>query len=406
MPKLKEGAVPTKRLGDNPLEETDDDDDENDNSEATISDTEIIKKEPINDNESNVEDIFQDFEEIEHFEAYYHLAAESKLKINKSNKEISLFDIIHSNEKSVALPSVWTRQNLMHNGEKFIVFNQFVTKMENGIIEPRCSKQVMLDKNLQTTIFITREKLKNENTEIKDIKIVSIDDLEFLLKVIHSWRICAGLKIQYDKTKDFSFVRVDKENVVRSLECTFYIPSISRSSCCDYCRKSRKTVTQKIARMEKSSTLTRLRLCLTGKQKKKLDEMRREIKTLRRGRARSLVRIKLLKELRIREREEFLRCQKTLDQMLMASNLDANQKLVAMEMLASTKQAPRGRRYSKIWISFCLTLHRKSPTVYKFLKLNNVLPLPATQTLSRYLVYFFIIIINYFSDFFFNIFKV
>ncbi|XP_043482738.1 uncharacterized protein LOC122511511 [Leptopilina heterotoma] len=375
MPKLKEGAVPSRRLANNPDEESE--------SDLSISDEDLLRKESV-DTESNVEDIFQNFEEIEHFEAYYHLAAEAKLKIPKSTEEISLFDIINGNEKSVALPPVWTRQNLMYNGEKMVVFNQFVPKMENGIIQPCCSKQLLLDKNLQTTIFITRQKLNKENSEIKDIDINSIDDLEYLLKIVHSWRICAGLKIQSNDTKEFSFIHVDKEGVVRSLECSLYIPSLSRSGSCDYCRKSKKTVAQKLARMEKSPSLTRLRLCLTGKQKKKLDEMRREIKTLRRGRARSLVRIKLLKELRVREREEYLRCQKTLDQMLMASSLDANQKLVTKEMLASTKQPPRGRRYSKIWISFCLTLHRKSPSVYKFLKLNNVLPLPATQTLSRF----------------------
>lgn len=376
VPKLKEGAVPSKNLDGNLEEETE-----------SSSDDEMFTQNLENCTDSNADDAFEDFDEVPHFEAFYHLAAETKISITKPTEPVPVFETIFNNEKSVVLPLNWTRQNLMFNGSRLVAFNQFVPKLENDIIQPCCSKQVLLDKNLQTTIFINRHKLEKETSEVRNVEVLTIEDLEYLLRIVQSWRICSGLKMDNINCNEATFVFLDKEGIYRSTECTLYISSISRSGCCDYCRKARKAVSQRIARMEKNPTLSRLRLSLTGSQKKKLDDMRREIKTLRRGRERSLARIKMLKELRIREREEFKRHQKTLEQMLMESSLDANQKLVTKEMLAATKQAPRGRRYSKIWISFCLTLHRKSPQVYKFLKINNVLPLPATQTLSRYLLF-------------------
>lgn len=44
-----------------------------------------------------------------------------------------------------------------------------------------------------------------------------------------------------------------------------------------------------------------------------------------------------------------------------------------------------GRRYSGDWILTCLLINIKSPATYKFLQVNNILPLPAPTTIRNYL---------------------
>ena len=300
-----------------------------------------------------------------------------------------LFEIIYLNEKSVALPFCWCRQNMKYDGQRIVQFCQFLPRMENGMIQPACTKQVLIDENLEINILIMRQQVEKDKPDIRKEPLKCIEDLEVLLKIVNSWRLCSGIASSNDETNEVkvSTIHQDKEGVWRSDQCSLFLPGTTRNGCCEKCRDGKRVIARKILRMKECSQLKRLYVSLTEPQQRKLNEMRKEIRSLRKLKDRALSRIKILKEEKLNCRQKYNDPQKTLEQLILDSNLSGNQRLVLMEIMSASKQTDgRARRYSKVWISFCLSLHKRSPVIYRFLRANNILPLPLPKTVLRYFV--------------------
>lgn len=305
-------------------------------------------------------------------------------------EDTPLFEIIHCNEKSVVLPFGWCRQNMKYDGKRMVHFCQFIPRMENGVIQPVCTKQVLVDENLEASILIMRQHIDKENSDVRQEPLQDIEDLEKLLKLASSWRLCPGLSMTNNdeiqvSSAQASSVHKDKEGLWRSVQCSMFLPGSSRNGSCENCRLIKKVISRRMLRLKAGSQLQRLRVTLSEPQQRKLDEMRKEMRTLRRGRDRALARIKILKEKRLLDLKRFSTSQRTLEQLILEANLAGNQKLVMLEIMAASRQSDtRARRYTKVWIAFCLTLHRRSPVTYRFLRANNILPLPTPRTVLRY----------------------
>ena len=301
--------------------------------------------------------------------------------------ETPLFEIIINDERSVTLPLGWSRQKMKYAGKRLVHFCIFVPRMENEIIQPICIKQVLVDENLDTNILVMRQKIDKEKTDLRKEPLSSIQDLEHLLKGVNGWKVCLGLRMSNEEDIQESYIHRDKEGVLRHVNCTLYIPGTSRSVCCEECKRSKKVLTRKMVRMNAIGDLQRLRVSLNTQQRRRLDEMKREMKSIRRARDRAFARILILKELRVRDLQEKKASQKTLEQMIEESSLTENERLVMLEILSAGKQKDsRSRRYSRPWIILCLALHKRSPVTYRFLRANNILPLPAPRTVLRYFV--------------------
>ncbi|XP_033228684.1 uncharacterized protein LOC117180346 [Belonocnema kinseyi] len=315
---------------------------------------------------------------------------EDSLEVQCKIDDTPLFEIIHCNEKSVVRPFGWCRQNMKYDGKRMVHFCQFIPRMDKGVVQPVCTKQVLVDENLKTSILIMRQQIDKDNSAARQEPLQNIEDLEKLLKLVSSWRLCPGLSLTGSdeiqvSSAQASSVHQDKEGLWRSVECAMFLPEGTRNGSCEKCRLIKKVIARRMLRLKVRSQLQRLRVTLSEPQQRKLDEMRKEMRTLRRGRDRALARIKILKEQRLLDLQKFNSSQRTLEQLILETNLAGNQKLVMLEIMAASRQTDtRARRYTKVWIAFCLTLHRRSPVTYRFLRANNILPLPTPRTVLRF----------------------
>ncbi|KAH7954270.1 hypothetical protein HPB49_017123 [Dermacentor silvarum] len=52
---------------------------------------------------------------------------------------------------------------------------------------------------------------------------------------------------------------------------------------------------------------------------------------------------------------------------------------------AAKAASKRGMRYHQDWLLLCLLLHIRTSSGYRFLRENNILPLPSVKTIRKYL---------------------
>src|SRR5277367_2327148 len=77
---------------------------------------------------------------------------------------------------------------------------------------------------------------------------------------------------------------------------------------------------------------------------------------------------------------------KKLDDCVKDLNLSPGLQLTLKECIRAGKQSVKtSKRYTSDWLLTCLLLHIKSPSAYEFLRNNEVLPLPCTSTIRKYL---------------------
>lgn len=89
--------------------------------------------------------------------------------------------------------------------------------------------------------------------------------------------------------------------------------------------------------------------------------------------------------------------QQQIENELKKSNSGINEREVIKQILAALKRkSPKGRRYSEHWLLLCLLMHMWSPCGYRFLRENDILPIPAVRTIRR-LKFLFSILLNNFS---------
>eukprot|EP00102_Acyrthosiphon_pisum_P024947 XP_016662157.1 PREDICTED: uncharacterized protein LOC107884450 [Acyrthosiphon pisum] len=76
----------------------------------------------------------------------------------------------------------------------------------------------------------------------------------------------------------------------------------------------------------------------------------------------------------------------SLNDLIIKSNLsDCDSNLVHEIFNAAKIKNKRQRRYSESWLLLCLLFHIRSPCGYKFLRDQNILPLPCVNTIRKYL---------------------
>ncbi|XP_050066806.1 uncharacterized protein LOC126555886 [Aphis gossypii] len=68
------------------------------------------------------------------------------------------------------------------------------------------------------------------------------------------------------------------------------------------------------------------------------------------------------------------------------NKLSESQKTIINEIISTSKvHNPKSRRYSEDWILLCILLKIRSPSTYTFLREQDILPLPCTRTVRKYL---------------------
>ncbi|XP_029342261.1 uncharacterized protein LOC115033584 [Acyrthosiphon pisum] len=98
--------------------------------------------------------------------------------------------------------------------------------------------------------------------------------------------------------------------------------------------------------------------------------------------------IKRLKNTLSEVQNQMKNCSDTIiQQSLESAGINTNQCNLIKEIFAAAKvKNPKGRRYSEDWMMLCLLFQIRSPSGYKFLKDQNILPFPCVNTIRKHLL--------------------
>ncbi|XP_033220669.1 uncharacterized protein LOC117175173 [Belonocnema kinseyi] len=106
------------------------------------------------------------------------------------NSNKCLFDYLFKYEKSVSFPLGWIR-NIVQTGElRVVVFTQMIVRRENGSTNTICVKKVVVDDEMNITVFLSDREIKKSEIGLTDNPISSINEIEGILSVMHALKIC------------------------------------------------------------------------------------------------------------------------------------------------------------------------------------------------------------------------
>ncbi|KAJ3656494.1 hypothetical protein Zmor_015567 [Zophobas morio] len=206
-------------------------------------------------------------------------------------------------------------------------------------------------------------------------EVNSVQTLQTFLDYFDSLEVCyGGAKInKCPSAFQTTFYQFDRHcNVWRHIHCTY---TTNRGQQCFYCKKITRALYD-FQRKNKTLITTKL-----SSLRKKLKISNRQQNRLQTKTQRILSELKLSKEKIKRIDEESL-----FNKIDNLDNLPLAQKILIKECYKMTKYNKKtSRRYTSDWLLTCLLLHIRSPAAYRFLRNNDILPLPQISTVRKYL---------------------
>lgn len=285
-----------------------------------------------------------------------------------------------SKKYCITIPRPWSVSELMADESKTIVFSLFVKKTEDGLKIPVPVKSVTVSVGKTLRYFVYGRII-----DVRECKLAEIlDDIKLLPQILIEFQnrsICNGIDTINVKYLPGHNMFKDYMDKWRSNNCAL----ISNKKNCDNCIKIRKSIRKAEIRFKTSVKLNYTHQASI--HQRKTIALRNKNRRERRQKNRAQQRVQLLEQsLRDKTDEISLIHAEMLDAQCSRLNIPAAQKNTLKEIIAaaSTKDV-KNRRYSEEWIMLCLLMNIRSPGYYEFLRKNDVLPLPCTRTIRRYL---------------------
>ena len=122
--------------------------------------------------------------------------------------------------------------------------------------------------------------------------------------------------------------------------------------------------------------------------KKRYQLTQEQRKLERRQKLRTKATLHIYKNMFQKTKKELLDVKKeSLSEKLDQHNLKEHERVAIDEILnAANVSNSKRRRYSDQWLTLSLLLHMRSPATYRFLGENNILALPCTWSIRRYVL--------------------
>lgn len=283
-------------------------------------------------------------------------------------------------QESLVLPAGWARANHHHNGLQVAVF--YLTELRNSysVLSTINLKEVIVNSNLEITATVLHHPVNLPQLKLTT-SITSIEMLQDLLCSIHHLKICNGCKVPEElKQLETDVTFKDSQDILRHINCQW----LTRYTQCLNCRQGKRTLRQRHSRHTSQPTPKRIRIRATGAMKRHLIQKNNKITN-------SKKRIVKLRRSNQGLRERLEDCQKQVSEMSQVTLEESlnkhavtNHRTVVMEIFNAAKwKGPKGNRYGEDWLMLCILLHMRSPTGYRFINENHILPLPSVSTIKR-----------------------
>ena len=155
---------------------------------------------------------------------------------------------------------------------------------------------------------------------------------------------------------------------------------------CNACQKLRKAVLQKGRRYKKRAKTEVVLQTSDSSYQYKLNALRKKLHNQIRQANRLKLRLKLITDCLEKQQKEIAKVrEEALDKKCSEFKVPNKQKLAIKQIVATAKvENAKGRRYSEEWIMLCILMNIRSPSYYEFLRKNEILPLPCSNTVRNY----------------------
>lgn len=290
------------------------------------------------------------------------------------------------------LPKDWMRE--VHHTVHGPVLSFFLTRLietrdnsEKSIFKTVIWKEIIIKTDLVPELHVLGQQYKGASSP--SVPIEAIEDIQEFITTMDQLNVCRGSLLQNDLTEsNCKIVHKDIRGIWCHNKCSLLVDPRNKEQICIFCCRIKRTVKQKLRRMTASGRdMKRIHIVISPKRKIALTKLREKLGTAKKATTRANLKIselgKELEDLRIKLQG----CEASvISEHLQNGKITANTATALKEILSDAKRkGPQGRRYSEDWILLCMLLHMRSPTGYRFIHENGILPVPDVRTLRKYL---------------------
>ncbi|XP_050060677.1 uncharacterized protein LOC126551448 isoform X2 [Aphis gossypii] len=292
------------------------------------------------------------------------------------------------------IPTKWfcdIDETLIINNQKQIIisFHKLGSYTKN-VTQMRCiEKQLIL--NEESDIFLYAFDKKIELSDIgvnSNIKIDNHTEIEKIIKIFDTISLCKGA-VPSNKYRDvkLSTIPIERCGMWWHSKCITVLPKddSSNSDTCIWCKRLWYIVKSEKLRQRNNQSI---RTFFSPTKKKTISKIRKAKNTITKKFSRAHLKITCLQNhlKNIKDKmKKITHC--NLDKVLQNSDIPNCQSELIHEIFKAAKlKNPKNRKYSENWLLLCMLFQIRSPSGYKFLRDQNILPLPCVNTIRKHLL--------------------
>lgn len=272
--------------------------------------------------------------------------------------------------KTIITNKSWAAQILNQKEEKFIIVSQMIyNEFTKSCIT--CKKIVLTSSDMKMFVF---DKSIDIELHFK-MAMKTTSDFSNLICLFDTKTICSGYinSIVATNNNYTSFKKCAITNNLRHLKCEFILNN--NDNTCNQCKKIRKNINTNNFKIKHAIIKKTIKNKPSYKNTK-----------ARETRLRYKFQIVLTELKSVKNKINALNEDTLFQSIDKIDGMSVTQKLLIKESIKLCKYSKKtARKYNSEWILICLLLHIKSPKNYRFLKDNNIMPLPCVSTIRKYL---------------------
>lgn len=297
--------------------------------------------------------------------------------------EVIFNKIFENPTTTVILPEGWEYKT---NGDKYpFVTYYFVTPYSDISFGVLVEKQISFGKDMVITC-----KIHNKLFDLKQFGITIpcpplVTNITSLLNLLDGYNVCIGgpLEDKYPEIQN-NIASIGLNQRFRHNKCPYLLNSKEqKQKSCLHCLHLNSAFRMKKKRMADGKKNI---LLLTPSKKQELIILRKDKHKIQKRVLRAKFRIKKLEaELNTAKESLSTMSYNSIEDLINKHKLNDSQSTMIKEIIAASKyKNPKNRRYSENWLLLCLLFHIRASGAYKFLRNQNLLPLPCTTSIRKY----------------------
>lgn len=297
-----------------------------------------------------------------------------------------IFSQIFKNPAVVLCPSGW-QYKIINEKNPFITYYFAISCIDiDRTFGLLLEKQISFGKDMVMMCKLYNKMFDLEKIGIEIPCLPSVQNITIILQQLNNIHVCIGgpLEHQYPGIHN-SMAHVGLNGRWRHKQCPYILDyKIRQKQSCLHCFNISVALRMKRKRMSEGKKSI---LLLSPSKKEQLNTIRQDKHRIQKKVLRAKFRVKILESELSDAKDELSKIPCNLiEDIIHKHQLNDSQAIMLREVIAVSKYTnPKNRRYSQDWLLLCLLFHIRSSGAYKFLRDQQLLPLPCTTTIRKYI---------------------